>query len=99
MGEKERERLNGRSSSPATIPSSSSYDIIILVFSSSFKIPPPVVLYHASRIRNKKMAITYTRVELERMASKKIRTFMLVVVVGGGDVDVDVLFFIPYIYY
>ena len=64
---------------------------------SSFKIPPPVVLYHASRIRNKKMAIT--RVELERMASKKIRTFMLVVVVGGGDVDVDVLFFIPYIYY
>ena len=69
----------------------------ILVFSSSFKIPPPVVLYHASRIRNKKMAIT--RVELERMASKKKRTFMLVVVVGGGDVDVDVLFFIPYIYY
>ena len=83
MGEKERERLNGRSSSPATIPSSSSYDIIILVFSSSFKIPPPVVLYHASRIRNKKMAIT--RVELERMASKKIRTFMLVVVVGEEE--------------
>ena len=51
-----------------------------------------MVLYHASRIRNKKMAIT--RVELERMASKKIRTFMLVVVVGGGDVDVDVLFII-----